>query len=129
MFGFWQPSGERTVYRDLGKNLSGQSETTLMMNQRLLTGVTPDTVDLGLTYDGVTYKAIELEQLPGGSVKVQVTIIDVKGPPIKVELLGGSVAVTCKKSGEVSTSGYEVLDTLQPKLGWFMYEKKEVPSD
>ncbi|KAK7978211.1 hypothetical protein PG988_005701 [Apiospora saccharicola] len=126
-FAFWQPSGKRTDYRDLGVNRFGDSETRLRLDQRLVTGVMPDSVDLGLTYDGVTYRAIESDDLPGGSVKVPVTIIDLGGSPINAELLAGSVAVSCKKSGEVTTSGYEDLDTLQPKLGWFMYERKEVP--
>lgn len=128
-FAFWQPCGKRTVYFDIRKDRFGRSEDMLCLAQANLTGVMPDSVELGLTYDGVTYKAIDLEDLPGGSVKASVTINDMTGPPVKVELLAGSVAVSYKKSGEVTTSGYEGLDTMQPKLGWFMYKRNNVPRD
>ncbi|KAK7920453.1 hypothetical protein PG985_008475 [Apiospora marii] len=126
-FAFWQPSGKRTVYLDLKMDRFGRHESMLFLDQANLTGVMPKSVDLGLTYDGVTYKAIDLKDLPGGSAKASVTIKNMAGPWVKVELLAGSVAISCKKSGELTTSGYEDLDTLQPKLGWFIHERKEVP--
>ncbi|KAK8093886.1 hypothetical protein PG997_000571 [Apiospora hydei] len=49
-------------------------------------------------------------------------------PVAKMILLAGSVAMGCSKSGEVTTSGHEALDTLQPQLG-FMYEKKGASLD
>ncbi|KAK7948869.1 uncharacterized protein PG986_009755 [Apiospora aurea] len=107
-FCFWQARGEKTTYHSL---------------------VRQEEIDVGLTYDDVTYNSIDVKDLPSGFSKVPVGLRCMGVPVAKMVLLAGSVAIGCRKSGEVTTSGHEALDTLQPQLGWFMYEKKGASLD
>ncbi|KAK8039540.1 hypothetical protein PG993_007951 [Apiospora rasikravindrae] len=128
-FGFWQPDGKKTAYHGIDRNRFGKTKAMVEMHQWMTTGVKPEAVDLGLTYDGVTYDSIDRTDLPSGFSKVPIVLSDMGNPVAKMILLAGSVAIGCSKSGEMTTDGDEALDTVRPQLGWFMYEKKGVSLD
>lgn len=83
---------------------------------------------------------VDAKDIPGGFVTVPITIND-NGVTIDGELLAGSVGIMCSSSGRLSLThavgdvyedGIEVnpgmvvgLDTMQPRIGWFMYEKQD----
>ena len=81
---------------------------------------------------------IDADKIPDGLTTVPVKIDD-NGVDISAEMLAGSVGMACISSGKPSARwayqeeeeefGYEEgpvgTDTLQPQLGWFMYEKAE----
>ncbi|KAK8024731.1 hypothetical protein PG990_002554 [Apiospora arundinis] len=113
-FCFWQPEGQRTEYHDLVDR-----EARMLL----------DPVPARLMYDGVTYNSVDIETVPSGFAKVPVTILPISGPSFEAVFLAGSVAVRCKSSGEATTSGHKDLDTVQPQLGWFMYEQMKFPSE
>ncbi|KAH8901882.1 hypothetical protein BR93DRAFT_932711 [Coniochaeta sp. PMI_546] len=73
---------------------------------------------------GQEYGTIDVDDIPTGFTKLPV-LIDDNGEQIKAEMLAGSVAIVVTSSGRSShmephTVG---LDTMQPRLGWFIYEK------
>ena len=96
-----------------------------------------------LTLDGMTYHTADRDKIPVGFCKVPVDIND-NGEEIKAEMLAGSVGYEWSSSGgevaepnavqqarlqdeEEAASSKGVLDTIQPRSGWWIYEK--VPED
>ena len=87
---------------------------------------------------------IDQKHFPSGYTTVPVTIID-NGVRVTAEMLAGSVGIVSTSSGRPSAKRrYWIVpkeedkeedkegpvgnDTLQPQLGWFMYEKAEQPA-
>jgi uncharacterized protein DUF4419 len=75
--------------------------------------------------------------IPLGFTKVPVTLFNDKVPgfPKSTEMIAGSVAIRAKSSNDsqkmehepkpsISNRSRDVLDTIQPEVGWFMYEIK-----
>jgi hypothetical protein len=99
-----------------------------------------------LTLDGMTYQTMDRDTIPSGFCTVPVHVDD-NGEKIEAEMLAGSVGYDWSSSGgEVADSSGEqgtaqavegkalqepmerlVLDTVQPRSGWWVYEK--VPED
>lgn len=75
---------------------------------------------------------VDANDIPSGFTKVPVAIND-NGEEIKAEMLAGSVGIRCSSSGRPSAvsrwnpkenqeEGPVGTDTMQPQLGWFIYE-------
>ena len=75
---------------------------------------------------------LDVSDIPAGFVTVPVKIDD-NGHEIEAEMLAGSIGLSCLSNyllettkpgaGEaIGSKSDDVLDTLQPQLGWFMYE-------
>jgi hypothetical protein len=79
-----------------------------------------------------SFPRIDAGDMPSGFTKVPV-LIDDSGDKIEAEMLAGSVGILCKaskKEEEDAETGSSVeLDTMQPQLGWFMYEKNASAKD
>ncbi|KAF2727978.1 hypothetical protein EJ04DRAFT_516911 [Polyplosphaeria fusca] len=74
---------------------------------------------------------IDSNDVPCGFTAVPVTIND-NGQEVEAEMLAGSVGYACMSSGRLpakplpSQPDPDVgLDTVQPQIGWFIYEKKD----
>ncbi len=67
---------------------------------------------------------VDRDAIPSGFTKAPVHIDD-NGLQIEAEIVAGSVSMACTSSGRPSAGQDRAvgLDTLQPCLGWFMYEK------
>lgn len=82
-----------------------------------------------LTLDGMTFHRITSDDVPPGYCTVPVTIIgDVEKPEIEAEMLAGSIGMEFTSSGlEMANGepGEDRPDTMQPRSGWWIYEKAE----
>ena len=85
-------------------------------------------------------KGVEARDILGGVTQVSLKIGD-NGEEIEAEMLAGSVAILCSSSGRLSVAELDVgselgtgteremvmgLDSMQPQIGWFVYQKKDV---
>ncbi|KAK5745779.1 hypothetical protein LTR17_001281 [Elasticomyces elasticus] len=80
------------------------------------------TIDKALVIDGVCYPRMKQDDVPSGFCKVPVVIND-NGDEFDAEMIAGSIGMSYSSSGEGLEDGVVGLDTLQPKTGWWIYEK------
>ena len=79
-----------------------------------------------LSLDGVQYHQVGSDNVPPGYCTVPV-LIDDNGHEIPAEMLAGSIGWNCTSSGLETSSGKRGPDTMQPRSGWWIYEKFEAP--
>lgn len=77
-----------------------------------------------LTLDGMTFHRISQDDVPPGFCSVPVHIDD-NGIKIEAEMLAGSVGMDATSSGKQMADDETGIDTLQPRSGWWVYEKAE----
>ena len=75
-----------------------------------------------LSLDDVAYHRVSANHVPPGFCTVRVDIDDY-GVEIKAEMLAGSIGMDCTSSGEETADGQAGMDPLQPRSGWWIYEK------
>jgi hypothetical protein len=73
--------------------------------------------------DGKTYPVIKQDSVPSGMVEVDVLVKD-SGKEHDTVVVAGFVGMTVKKRVEGGEEGKEE-DTVQPRSGWFMVERRK----
>lgn len=80
-----------------------------------------------LALDGVVYPHINADKVPAGCCKAPV-IVEGVGPvtpwTMQTVMIAGSLGIDCMSSGEVMEDGDVGVDSMQPQLGWLLYEQK-----
>lgn len=78
----------------------------------------------GLTLDGVQYHRVNTDDVPPGWAAVPVQVDD-NGNEFKARMMAGSVGIRASSSGEPTVDEGVGMDTLQPKVGWWMVRVKQ----
>ena len=77
----------------------------------------------GCQLDGVRYHCVEISDIPRGTTSVPVTVDD-NGVIYDTIMVAGSMGIQTRSSGDcLNSMGEPEPDSLQPEVGWVMYEK------
>ncbi|TKA72609.1 hypothetical protein B0A49_07170 [Cryomyces minteri] len=74
-----------------------------------------------LYLDGVRYHRLEREDVPVGYCSVPMHLND-HGEELRTLMVAGSVGLSVSSSGQELHSGGKGLDSLQPEVGWWLFE-------